>query len=91
MGKKFKHETDIYGYCVLRNEELQMQSTNPHWNSWKTMDSRFMARMHWIFMQEQAARLTMRTIELNSLKNLVIDSIEACPEEFTLCGRDPKN
>ena len=24
-------------------------------------------------------------------RNLVIDSIEACPAEFTLCGRDPKN
>ena len=22
MAKKFKHETDITGYCVLRNEDL---------------------------------------------------------------------
>lgn len=24
-------------------------------------------------------------------RNLVNDSIESCPAEFTLCGRDPKN
>ena len=28
MGKKFKHETDIYGYCVLRNEDLDANHEN---------------------------------------------------------------
>ena len=91
MGKKFKHETDIYGYCVLRNEDFECNPLNPHWNSWKTMDSRFMARNALDIYAGAGCEVNYANDRVKFPKNLVIDSIEACPEEFTLCGRDPKN
>ena len=90
MGKKFKHETDIYGYCVLRNEDLDAI----HESSLELMED-YGLQIHGKDALDIYAgagcEVDYENDRVKFPKNLVIDSIEACPEEFTLCGRDPKN
>lgn len=88
MGK-FKHEDDIYGYHILRNEDLDAIHE-------ATLDlmKDFGLQIH----GEEALEIysaagcdvDKETDRVKFPRNLVTDAIESCPEEFTLCGRDPE-
>lgn len=87
---KFRQETDIYGYCILRNEDLEAI----HEATLELMED------HGLQIHGAAAHEILEGIgcsvdrscdRVRFPRNIVNDAIEACPEEFTLCGRDPKN
>lgn len=89
MGK-FTHETDIKGYCILSNEDLDAL----HEATLDLMED-FGLQMHG---EEALEVLSSAGCDVDKSidrvrfpRNLVNDSIESCPPEFTLCGRDPKN
>ena len=90
MAKKFKHETDITGYCVLRNEDLDAI----HEATMDLMED-YGLQIHGkeaLEIYEGAGcEVGYENDRVKFPRNLVVDSIEACPAEFTLCGRDPKN
>lgn len=87
---KFRHETDIYGYCILRNEDLEAI----HGATLELMED-YGLQIHGEDALEILEGIGCSVDrELDRVKfprNIVNDAIEACPEEFTLCGRDPKN
>lgn len=87
---KFKKEEDIYGYCILRNEDLEAI----HEATLDLMEE-YGLQMHGgeaLSILEGAGCKVDRTNDrVRFPRNLVTDAIEKCPEEFTLCGRDPKN
>lgn len=87
---KFHREEDIYGYCILRNEDLEAI----HASTLELMEE-YGLQMHGeeaLFILEGAGCEVDRSRDrVRFPQNLVTDAIEACPEEFTLCGRDPKN
>ncbi len=89
MGK-FVHEKDIYGYHILRNEDLDAL----HEATLELMED-FGLQIHGEKALEiysaAGCDVDKETERVRFPKNLVNDSIEACPEEFKLCGRDPKN
>ena len=89
MGK-FTHETDIKGYCILSNEDLDAL----HEATLELMED-YGLQMHG---EEALEVLSAAGCDVDKSidrvrfpRNLVNDSIESCPPEFTLCGRDPKN
>lgn len=87
---KFKHEEDIKGYCILGNDDLDTL----HEATLELMED-YGLQMHGdeaLEILSAAGCLVDREIDrVRFPRNLVNDSIESCPEEFTLCGRDPKN
>ena len=89
MGK-FKYEEDIYGYCILRNEDLEAL----HEATLDLMEN-YGLRIHGDVALEvlsgAGCDVDMENDHVKFPRNLVTDAIESCPEEFTLCGRDPKN
>lgn len=88
MGKKFKYEDDIYGYCILRNEDLDAL----HEATLELMED-FGVQIHGKEALEIYAGagcdVDMETDRVKFPRNLVNDAIESTPEEFVLCGRDP--
>lgn len=89
MGK-FKHDDDIYGYHILRNEDLDAI----HEATLDLMED-YGLQIHGDEAHEiysaAGCDVDKTTDRVKLPRNLVNDAIEACPEEFTLCGRDPKN
>jgi trimethylamine--corrinoid protein Co-methyltransferase len=90
MVSKFKYEDDIYGYCILRNEDLEAL----HEATLDLMED-YGLQIHGeeaLEIYSAAGCDVDRSIDrVRFPRNLVNDSIESCPAEFTLCGRDPKN
>ncbi len=88
--KKFKYEEDIRGYCILGNEDLDAI----HEATLDLMED-FGLQIHGDEALEiysaAGCNVDRKTDRVRFPRNLVNDSIESCPEEFTLCGRDPKN
>lgn len=90
MGKKFIHETDIHGYCILRNDDIDAIHD-------ATLDllSDYGLQIHGKEALEiysaAGCDVDMKNDRVRFPGNLVNDCIESCPPEFTLCGRDPKN
>ncbi len=89
MGK-FQAETDIYGYCILRNDDLEAI----HEATLQLMEEYGVqvhgSNAHDVY-EGAGCMVDRETDRVRFPRNVVIDAIEACPEEFTLCGRDPKN
>ena len=87
---KFKQEDDLYGYHILRNEDLEMI----HEATLDLMEN-YGLRIHGTEALERysdaGCLVDMAQECVRFPRNLVNDAIEACPEEFTLCGRDPAN
>jgi len=87
---KFRYEDDIYGYCILRNNDLDAL----HEATLDLMEN-YGLQIHGkeaLEILSAAGCDVDRSIDrVRFPRNLVNDSIESCPEEFTLCGRDPKN
>lgn len=90
MGKKFTYETDILGYSILRNEDLDAIHE-------ATLDlmGDYGLQIHGkeaLDILEGAGCTVDRSCDrVQFPASLINDSIESCPAEFTLCGRDPKN
>jgi trimethylamine--corrinoid protein Co-methyltransferase len=87
--KKFNYENDIYGYCILRNEDLDAV----HEATLDLMEN-YGLQIHGeeaLEIYSAAGCDVDKSIDrVRFPRNLVNDSIESCPPEFTLCGRDPK-
>ncbi len=87
---KFKHETDIQGYCILGYDDLDAL----HEATLDLMED-FGLQIHGDEALEiysaAGCDVDRETERVRFPRNLVNDSIESCPPEFTLCGRDPKN
>ena len=87
---KFHREEDIYGYCILRNEDLAAIHES-------TLDlmADYGLQIHGAealsILEGAGCTVDRANDRVRFPKNLVTDAIEKCPEEFTLCGRDPKN
>ncbi len=88
--KKFIYETDIYGYCILRNEDLDAI----HEATLDLMENHGL-QIHGDealeLYQAAGCDVNKSNDRVKFPRNLVNDCIESCPPEFTLCGRDPKN
>jgi trimethylamine--corrinoid protein Co-methyltransferase len=88
--KKFTYENDIYGYCILRNDDLDAI----HEATLDLMEN-YGLQIHGeeaLEIYSAAGCDVDQSIDrVRFPRNLVNDSIESCPPEFTLCGRDPKN
>jgi trimethylamine--corrinoid protein Co-methyltransferase len=88
--RKFTHETDIQGYCILSNDDLDAL----HGSTLELM-SEYGLQMHGRealeILSAAGCDVDFETDRVRFPANLVNDSIESCPPEFTLCGRDPKN
>lgn len=87
---KFKYEEDIKGYCILSNEDLDAI----HESTLELMED-FGLQMHGEealeILSGAGCEVDKETDRVKFPRNLVTDAITACPEEFTLCGRNPKN
>jgi trimethylamine---corrinoid protein Co-methyltransferase len=87
---KFRHEEDIQGYCILRNEDLDAL----HASTLELMGD-FGLQMHGEealdILSAAGCDVDRSNDRVRFPANMVNDAIESCPEEFTLCGRDPKN
>ena len=87
---KFKHEVDIYGYHIFRNEDLDAL----HEATLELMED-FGVQIHGKKALEvysaAGCDVDRENDRVRFPRNLVNDCIESCPEEFMLCGRDPKN
>ena len=87
---KFKHEDDIQGYCILRNEDLDAI----HQSTLELMGD-YGLQIHGKdahdILGAAGCDVDRETDRVRFPANLINDAIESCPEEFTLCGRDPKN
>lgn len=90
MSDKFKHEQDIYGYSILRNEDLDAL----HEATLELMED-YGVQVHGKDAHEIYYALGCEVNKDNDRirfpRNIVNDAIENCPEEFTLCGIDPKH
>ena len=88
--KKFIHETDILGYCILRNDDLDAL----HSSTVELMGD-YGLRIHGEealeILEGAGCEIDKKTSQVRFPANLINDAIESCPPEFTLCGRDPKN
>ncbi len=86
---KFKHENDIYGYHILRNEDLDaIHEATLHLLESYGLQIHGEAALK--LYEEAGCQVDKTTGRVRFPRQLVNDSIEACPEEFVLCGRDPK-
>ncbi len=87
---KFKYEDDIKGYCILGNEDLDAL----HEATLELMED-YGLQIHGDealdILEGAGCQVDRSNDRVRFPRNLVNDSIESCPEEFTLCGRDPKN
>lgn len=87
---KFTHETDIQGYCILSNSDLDAL----HEATVELMED-YGLQMHGAEALEILSAAGCDVDRANDRvrfpRQLVNDCIESCPAEFTLCGRDPKN
>ncbi len=87
---KFKHEDDIQGYCILGNEDLDAihQSTLDLMGDYGLQ---IHGKDAHDILSAAGCDVDRETDRVRFPANLVNDAIESCPEEFTLCGRNPKN
>ena len=87
MGK-FIHETDITGYNILSNEDLDAL----HEATLQLMED-YGLQMHGKEALDISAgagcEVDYENDRVKFPRNLVNDAIEKCPAEFTLCGRTP--
>ena len=90
MSKKFTYDTDMLGYHVLRNEDLDAI----HEATLELMED-FGVQMHGKealeILEGAGCTVDYENDRVRFPRNLVDDAIENCPAEITLCGRDPKN
>ena len=84
--KKFTHETDILGYCILRNEDLDAL----HASTLELMGD-YGLRIHGEealeILEGAGCEIDRESSQVKFPENLVNDAIESCPPEFTLCGQ----
>lgn len=87
---KFRYEDDIHGYCILRNEDLDAL----HEATLQLMEE-YGLQIHGKealdILAGAGCEVDYDTDRVKFPRNLVNDAIESCPEEYTLCGRNPKN
>ena len=87
MGK-FTHETDITGYNILSNEDLDAL----HESTLQLLED-YGLQMHGKealdILAGAGCEVDYENDRVKFPRNLVNDAIEKCPAEFTLCGRDP--
>ena len=87
MGK-FIHETDITGYNILSNDDLDAL----HEATLQLMED-YGLQMHGKealdILAGAGCEVDYETDRVKFPRNLVNDAIEKCPAEFTLCGRTP--
>ena len=87
MGK-FIHETDITGYNILSNDDLDAL----HEATLQLMED-YGLQMHGKealdILAGAGCEVDYENDRVKFPRNLVNDAIEKCPAEFTLCGRTP--
>jgi trimethylamine--corrinoid protein Co-methyltransferase len=87
---KFKYEEDIRGYHILSNEDLEAI----HEATLQLLED-YGLQMHGSqahdILEGAGCTVDRETDRVRFPRNLVNDAILSCPEEFTLCGRDPKH
>ncbi|NLY82540.1 MAG: hypothetical protein GX078_07160 [Clostridiales bacterium] len=87
---KFIHETDIKGYHILANEDLD----KIHESTLVLMEE-YGVQMHGKkaleVLEGAGCQVDWEIERVRFPRNLVNDAIESTPPEVTLCGRDPKN
>ena len=90
MSKKFTYDTDMLGYHVLTNEDLDAI----HEATLELMHD-YGVQMHGKEALDVLAgagcEVDYEIDRVRFPKGLVNDAIESTPAEITLCGRDPKN
>ena len=90
MSKKFTYDTDMLGYHVLTNEDLDAI----HEATLELMHD-YGVQMHGKEALDVLAgagcEVDYEKDRVRFPKGLVNDAIESTPAEITLCGRDPKN
>jgi len=87
---KFKHEHDIYGYHIFRNEDLDAlheATLELMWGFGVQIHGKAALGIY----DGAGCDVDFENDRVRFPRNLVNDCIESCPEVFTLCGRDPKN
>ena len=90
MSKKFQYDTDMLGYHVLTNEDLDAI----HEATLDLMHD-YGVQMHGKealeILEGAGCEVDYEIDRVRFPKGLVNDAIESTPAEITLCGRDPKN
>ena len=90
MSKKFTYDTDMLGYHVLTNEDLDAI----HEATLDLMHD-YGVQMHGKealeILEGAGCEVDYEIDRVRFPKGLVNDAIESTPAEITLCGRDPKN
>jgi len=84
------YEEDVLGYSILRKTDLDALH-EATLDLMGTYGVKMWGKEALEILAAGGCDVNRETNMVKFPKNLINDSIMTCPEEFTLCGRDPKN